>query len=106
MADITDPAVIAYVEQRKRIRAERIRDLLDLLEDDKAEYNGTISALLAPYANEDVVDDQNRPSKPVTKADILTEYSRGDQLLAVLQADFAMDVYQAFWIRPAGSTGG
>ena len=104
MADITDPAVIAFVAERKRIRAELIRDLKEILEDDASEYNGTISALLAGYANEDTVTDQNAGAKPVTKADILTAQTRDGQLLAVLQAAFAMDVYHKFTIRPLGST--
>lgn len=100
MADITDPGVVLAVEQRFRIRAETIRDLLDLLQDDHLEYWQTISGILGSHDPADEVDDQNRAHKPVTKADIVTFKAREDALLAVLEAASAMDVVQRFVIRP------
>lgn len=102
MADITDPGVVLAVEQRFRIRAETIRDLLDLLQDDHLEYWQTINDIIAGHDDADEVDDQNRAQKPVTKADIVTLKAREDGILAVLEAANAMEVVSRFVIRPPG----
>lgn len=100
MADITDPGVVLAVEQRMRVRSEQIRDLLNLLQDDHLEYWQVINGLIDGYAPGDVVDDQNRGAKPVTKTDIINLKAREDGILAVLEAASAMDVVQKFLMRP------
>jgi hypothetical protein len=97
MADITDPIAVDFVKDRLRRRAETIRALLALMDDDKALWN-QISGLIANTADDTIIDGID-DAQGLTGADVHTFMARVDQLRGVLNADFAMDIVHKACVR-------
>jgi hypothetical protein len=93
MADITDPVVIAFLSERVRPRAEQIRALLHLLQDDRDEWLAEGIGALVPDTS-DIIQD-GRAAEGVaqlTGAELrLIVISRYGELLTTLEAAGAMD---------------
>jgi hypothetical protein len=91
MALITDARAVAFVKEKIRRRAEMMRALKVILEDDAACWNNGISAMI-PNTAEDTMYDGRDEASVLTGADVWNCVTRGNQLLAVLQSQYAMDV--------------
>lgn len=100
MAFINREVIISLVENRMRPRAEAIRALLTLIQNDKAEYWQNVADDMADFLDDDVVNDQNRRFHPVTKADVLAMETRIEAIVALLEAPGAMDVIHKLSVRP------
>ena len=97
---ITDPQAIVFVNTHIRPRCEQIRALLYLMQDDTAKWNSGISALIPNSDSEELED--GREGQGVGRldgADINNVMARIGQLLAVLEADYAMDVINLACVR-------
>jgi hypothetical protein len=96
MADITNAEAVQYVNDRLHRRSEQIRAMLFILQDDRAKWNGGISANIP---NDTSVVDDGREAEGVTRltgADVNLIMARCASLLAVLEAQYAMDcIYKA-----------
>lgn len=65
MADITDPVVLAFLRNRVRPRAEQIRALLHLLQDDRDEFLAENIGVLVP--DDDSVIQDGRAAEGVAQ---------------------------------------
>lgn len=101
MAEITDPIVIAYLNERVRPRAEQIRALLHRLQDDRAEWLAENIGSLVPDTA-DIIQD-GRAAEGVaqlTGAEFRTiVVDRYGELLNILEATGAMAPIQKACVR-------
>ena len=96
MADITDPQVVKFSNERLRPLARRVLELFNDVAATEAEWNGFIFALISGNDGADVLDD-NRQSQGVSildKDDISLMVTRLGELKDVLDVAFALDVVQ------------
>lgn len=98
MAVNNNGEVVAFVREALRRRAEIIRALKVLMEDDLTRWNQGISALVQNSAEETIFEDRDYV-QPLTGEDCYTIMNREWQLLQVLQQANWMDVINKACIR-------
>ena len=102
MAEITDPVVLAFLRDRVRPRAEQIRALLHLLQDDRAEFLAESILGRVPAGSDIIQDDRLAEGIPPMTADEFRTLAvnRYGELLAVLEAAGAMVPIDKACVRP------
>lgn len=101
MPDITNPVVLRFLAERVRPRAEQIRALLHLLQDDRAEYLAENIAALVPNDASAIVDGRaGEGVAQLTGAEfheiVVVRYA---ELLAALEGVGAMAAVQRAAVR-------
>ena len=89
--------VVAFVRERLRRRSEIIRALKVLVEDDNNEW-AIVRSLVQNDTNETIFDDRDYINV-LTGQDVYMYDYWVNQLLAVLQQQYAMDVFNKACIR-------
>jgi hypothetical protein len=102
MPDITNPIVISYLNNRVRPRAEQIRALLHLLQDDRAEFLAAGIGVLVPDDGSIIQDGRaDEGVSQLTGAQFREiVLGRYNELLTSLEAAGAMTAVELACVRP------
>ena len=102
MANITEPAAIAFANAYMRPLMERARDLQIALADAATEYTTNIAGVLAGYVDADVLADGREAEgvTQLTKLDLTQSISHLGAILAELNTAGADTLRAKFTVRP------
>jgi len=102
MPEITDPVVVAYLNNRVRPRAEQIRSLLHMLQDDRAEWLAEGIGALVPDTSDIIEDGRGAEGvAQLTGAEFRTiVINRCGELLAILEGAGATEFIDKACVRP------
>lgn len=102
---ITNPQAVEFSQQYCRPMAEMLRWLQATGNDMNAVWNGGVSALMTNDVD-DIVQDSNVGQHPYSGANANTVMARLQAVLAVLNADYAMDGVVPVCVRALGPSAG
>lgn len=91
---------VAFVDERIRPRCEQIRALLHQMQDDRHTWNVVMSSII-PNTDEAI---QSGTPRKLKGQDIYNIMTRLNELLGVLEAQWAMDIVEKACVRPLGVT--
>jgi len=102
MADIVDPIVIKFNNERIRIMAEAVRDLKVIIDDAAENYVDEIAPLIAGNVDGDLIDDKREAQgvSRMIKSDMTDFITVLNSIKTTLDAAGVMDTVRKPCVRP------